>query len=251
MVLNSTVIEKHPLTDELFFLNILPDSGVPDFIPGQYVAIGLPDREEKIIKRAYSIGSSPNDKRFLQFYIARVGEGELTPKLASLKEGDRLYVAPKITGNFTLKHLKSDAPITFIATGTGIAPFISMLRSLREENLHRKITLIHGVRHLGDLAYREELIEYNSFNPTFRYLAAISREDVSKCDIFKGLYRGRVPTLFHEGIVGLSLAAEDQVMLCGNPSMIDEMEEYLCGKGFSVYSKRNPLGNIHFERYWS
>ena len=166
-MLNATVVRRVDVTPELMILSVKPDGGVPEFQPGQYVALGLfgaaerpthfpAEREahapDKIIKRAYSIGSSPLTREYLEFYIAVVPDGGLTSRLALVREGDRVFLAPKITGTFTLEHVSAERNLVLVSTGTGLAPFMSMVRTPSTWTPGRRITVVHGVRHTHDLA---------------------------------------------------------------------------------------------------
>jgi ferredoxin/flavodoxin---NADP+ reductase len=257
--LNAEVVRKIEVTPELFILHLKPDSGVPEFLPGQYVAVGLagsaprlptaqpdksPQSPDTIIKRAYSVGSSPTERAYLEFYIALVPDGTLTPRLATLKEGDRVFVAPKITGTFTLSPIPTSADLLFVSTGTGIAPFMSMLRTSSTWTEGRKITIVHGVRYERDLMYRDEIHQMIRDGLPLTYHAAVSRESgVKDC------FEGRVTSLFREGVLVPS-PAHCHVMLCGNPDMIEEIEQLLKVGGYEVYSKKNPSGSLHLEKYW-
>ena len=243
-LLNSTIISKIHITPDLAIFRIMPDAGVSDFKAGQYVALGLHDKNtNKLIKRAYSIGSSPENKEYLEFYIAIVANGELTSNLGSLKEGDRVYTAPKITGHFTLDPIPEDSPVIMIATGTGLAPFISMLKT-GDLLKTRKITLVHGVRHITDLAYREELLMLQSmYIQNLKYFCVVSRDEETD-----NIYKGYVQSLIERDILQLD-PTKDHVLMCGNPRMIEDVEKLLTPKGFIVHSKKTP-GNLHFEKYW-
>lgn len=256
---NATLLRRTNLTEDLYIFHIKPDDGVPDFKSGQYVVLGLageakrpeggpPDPEEvkpdKIIKRSYSIASSPDEKDALEFYIVTVNEGLLTPRLSLLNDGDRLVCGPKIVGTFTLDMVPEDSNLVLVATGTGLAPYISMVRTKSVWTPERKISILHGVRYSQDLAYKEELEQLAKDNPNFQYFPIISREDPE----WHGR-RGYVQSFITEGTVPLD-AAKDHVFVCGNPGMIEELETSLVGeKGYSVHSRRNP-GNLHLEKYW-
>lgn len=255
--LNATVVGRIELTKELVILHIEPDKGVPDFIPGQYVALALPasalrpshfppEREphsgDKLVKRAYSIGSAPTQKKHIEFYVAIVPDGTLTSRLVLLQPGDRVFVAPKITGTFTIEGLGPEANLIFVSTGTGIAPYMSMLRTPATWCQGRKITMLHGVRHATDLAYREELEHYSRENTDFRYIPVVSRDAQWSGE------RGHVQKQFIEGRVSLDPSC-DHVFLCGNPAMIDELEKLLAERGYREHTRRAP-GNLHLERYW-
>lgn len=268
-MLNATLVSRTEITPDLLILGVKPDSGVPDFLPGQYVALGLPanaprpdnfppPREDiggdKLIKRAYSIGSSPLDKEQLEFYLAVVRDGCLTARLALLKVGERLFLAPKIVGTFTLAEVPADHNLVLVSTGTGLAPYISMLRTASTWTNDRNITLIHGVRYVSDLAYRDEIARLSQEHAgKLKYYPVVSRPDKS----WQGL-QGYVQHLFRaEGIASASgehtviklNSALDHVFLCGNPAMVEESENFLVSHGYSVHSKKNP-GNLHLEKYW-
>jgi ferredoxin--NADP+ reductase len=261
---NATLVKRHEITPDLLVLGVRPDAGVPDFLPGQYVALGLPgsaarpptfppEREpqegDKVIKRAYSIGSAPSEKEALEFYVAVVPDGGLTSRLVLLKEGDRLFAAPKITGTFTIEPVPADHNLVLVATGTGLAPFISMVRSESTwtsgpDGTPRKITIVHGVRNSADLAYDDELRTLAAHRPNFIYHPIVSRDD-SK---WNGR-RGRIQVLFEDKTIPL-VSTVDHVFLCGNPAMIDSMEQWLAPLGYTTHSKKNPAGTLHVEKYW-
>lgn len=258
-MLNATVSKKIHVTPDLIILLVVPDHGVADFTPGQYVALALPGsaprpdhfpketdvpHPDKLIKRAYSIGSAPAVKDYLEFYIAIIPDGALTSRLVMLEEGDRVYVAPKITGTFTLNHMDPSNNLVMISTGTGIAPFMSMLRTESTWTHGRQITLVHGVRYKQDLTYRDELLELQSSNSSFKYYAVVSREESEE-----GIRKGYVQHLMKDGTISLN-ADTDHVLMCGNPAMIDEVHELLKPQGYKEHTRKSP-GNLHFEKYWS
>jgi ferredoxin--NADP+ reductase len=258
-MLNSTVVGRIDVTAELMILQVKPDAGVPPFQPGQYVALGLPGAAprypgapeeaeapaaDKLIKRAYSIGSSPAIGDYFEFYIAIVPDGAITSRLAVVKPGDRLFAQPKVTGTFTLEGIADDHNLVLVSTGTGLAPFMSMIRTPTTWTSSRKITIVHGVRYPQDFAYSDELNSFVSQRAAFEYLPIASRAPES----FSGR-KGRVQALFEDGSLQLN-AATDHVFLCGNPAMIDDLERDLTTKlGYTVHSKKAP-GNLHVEKYW-
>lgn len=258
-MLNATIVKRQNVTDELIILHVKPDAGVAEFLSGQYVALGLygsaprpeaypPEREaqsaEKLIKRAYSIGSTPLNRETIEFYIAIVPDGALTSRLALVKESDRVYCAPKITGTFTLSHVPADENLILVATGTGLAPFISMIRTPSTWQQGRSITVVHGVRHAKDLAYREELLDFQQRHNNFRYLPIVSRADPE----WDGA-RGHIQSLFDSKQIELQ-SARDHVFLCGNPAMITDMESRLHALGYTEHNKKNITGKLHLEKYW-
>jgi ferredoxin--NADP+ reductase len=247
-MLNATLIKRVDLTKDLIFVHIKPDAGVPDFHPGQYVALGLPDKNSgsekiKLVKRAYSIGSPSHEKNHLEFYIAIVENGEFTPILSNLKEGDRLHVAPKITGTFTLKHAPETARLIFVSTGTGIAPFMAMLRTPTTWENGRKVVIIHGVRYQTDLAYADEIRALIAEGKDLEYHSIVSRADEN----WTG-HRGYVQKLFKEGVVKVD-PLNDHIFICGNPAMIEDLQKILEAGGSKENTKKSP-GNLHLEKYW-
>ena len=257
-MLNSTLIERIEVTPDLLILRVKPDAGVPDFRPGQYVALGLmgaapryigaePEVDapaaDKLIKRAYSIGSSPTQREYLEFYVAVVPTGALTTRLAALKVGDRLFTQPKVTGTFTLDDVEPARNLVLVSTGTGLAPFMSMVRTEDVWAAKRCITVIHGVRFPEDFAYSDELRSYQKRDLDLVYLPIASRAG----DDYTG-HKGRIQRLFDDGLVSPN-PESDSVFLCGNPAMIEDMERHLVNRGFVVHSKKTA-GNLHVEKYW-
>jgi ferredoxin--NADP+ reductase len=254
-LLNATVVDNLLLSPGLFLLRVLPDAPIPDFKPGQYVALGLPLAEtaagqsasprRSLTKRAYSIASSPSDKDALEFYIARVEDGALSPGLSELRAGDRLFVQKKFTGAFTTCEVVAGKNLILIATGTGIAPFISMLRTPEVLRRFGRITILHGVRYKRDLAYAEEITTLiNSAEYDLEYFRAVSREEVEE----EGLRTGYVQSYVAEGLVTVNKET-DHVFLCGNPSMIESVVTLLTAAGFQEHSRKQS-GNLHLENYW-
>lgn len=268
-MLNATLVDRIEVTPELLRLFVRADVTPKPFLAGQYVALGLPGSAarmaglppevntpvpDKLIKRAYSIGSSPDRPEILEFYIAVLPQGALTARLGALRPGDRLFMATKITGTFTLEGVPEDRNLIFVATGTGIAPFISMLLARGTLSDRRIVRVLHGVRLFRDLGYRDELHAMIMGGAQIEYYPVVSREDPPPGQT---ALRGHVQKIF-EGI-GARSAGEsgklqlnpqsDHIFLCGNPAMIDDMEKMALALGFNEHSKRTP-GNLHLERYW-
>lgn len=249
-MLNATLIEKHEFTPDLISFKVKPDSGIPAFKAGQYVAIGLPEVGDgasdkvKILKRAYSIASSPVEKDTIEFFIAIVKDGALTPRLKELKLGEKLFVAPKVTGHFTLEDVPDDKNLILVSTGTGLAPYLSMIREEKNWSQGRKITILHGVRVEDDLGYREELERYAQMK-NLTYLPYVTRQDPTLPSVRKG----RVTHAFTDGVITCD-PERDHIFLCGNPAMIEELESHLVNeKRYIVHSKKTP-GSLHVEKYW-
>ena len=160
-----------------------------------------------------------------------------------LKQGDRLFAAPKIIGTFTLHDVPLNHNLVLVSTGTGLAPFISMLRTSSTWSPTRNIVVVHGVRFPEDLAYRRELEGYARDHKNFTYIPVVSRAGPD----WTGR-RGHAQKLFTEGVLELS-PTTDHVFLCGNPAMIEETQALLESKGYTAHSKKHP-GTLHLEKYW-
>ncbi len=257
---NATLVEREDLNEELALFRILPDTGVPDFEPGQFVTLGLPGDKAapsatgrvKLVRRAYSVASSSLEKRWLELYVVLVGEGRFTPKLWQLQAQDRLWVAPKVGGRFTLDGVPPGQVLVMIGTGTGVAPFRSMYHRYRNENRWDRFVLFDGCRYVRDLGYCEAFEKLAAQAPALCYLPTVTRE--ADDHPWTGL-RGRVtahlePAQF-ERLAGVALDPQRcHVFLCGNPQMIDQCEEHLASLGFETHGRKHPKGTVHFERYW-
>jgi ferredoxin--NADP+ reductase len=224
---------------------------LPHFEPGQWATLGLPDPEGegRFLKRVYSIASEPGQPH-LEFYIQLVKEGEFTTRLWHLHPGDRLWLAPNIAGFFTLEPVPPGADLALIATGTGLAPFVSMLRHARRTRSRpwRSCVIAHGARSAAELGYRAEL---STAGDGLVYLPLVTREPPDSD--WTGL-RGRVQALLEGDAWGQAVGAPLDpatwhVFLCGNPEMIDDLDARLKALGFTHHRRTQP-GNLHFERYW-
>ncbi len=263
---NATFVERINCHEDLALFRVAyNDQDVPDFEPGQFATLGLPDptppnpdaptrpgRGPKLIRRAYSIASPNGVRDALEFYVVRVGQGRLTPSLWNMNVGDELFMNPKITGHFTLEGVPENRTLVMVGTGTGLAPFRSMCLTYRNQNRWNKFVLLDGCREARDLGYFDQLTALAAEDPTFVYLPTVTREP--SYSNWPG-HRGRVDTLLEpaafEKAVGTPLSPETcSVFLCGNPAMIDQTEADLLERGFTVRSRKNPEGNLVFERYW-
>lgn len=239
---------------------------LPDFKSGQFCALYLPGSSprcaeateenevadpDKMIKKAYSIASSSKSKEFLEFYITLVHSGALTPRLFALKIGDKIGVGQKFVGMFTLDQIAEDKNVVLIATGTGVAPYMSMLRS---NALQRSgnIAVVHGAANSWDLGYSSELDLLQSLTSRFKYLPTIT-EPQKEMTPWNG-HVDFIQDMWKSGIMektwGFRPAPENtHIFLCGNPRMINDMTEALEIDGFSEWSKKNPEGQIHIEKF--
>lgn len=262
-VLNATLVAREDVNATLSIVRVRPDTGrVPDFQPGQFVRLGLPKPGQappppgkparvRFTRRAYSIASSPHATDALEFFVVRIEEGALTPRLWEIPVGGRLWMDHEAKGEFTLDLAPAGADLVMVSTGTGIAPFISMLRTFRRTNRWRRFVLINGARYAADLGYEDELRAIAREDQTVHYIPLVTREPEDGA--WTGL-RGRVQSALepetYRRLVGAPLDPTTcHVFLCGNPEMIDAVERLLQARGF-ITDSHAQKGNIHFERYW-
>jgi ferredoxin--NADP+ reductase len=261
---NATASSIELLTDHLMILRVKTDEPFRTFEPGQYATLGLPathpraaqclaeaqaQPEGSWIRRAYSIASPPSQDE-LEFYLALVPDGALTSRLFALSPGDRLYISPKAVGRFTLQDIPTDRHLLLMSTGTGLAPYISMLKHDTFDGFSsRHVIVAHGVRHASDLGYRRYLEDLDQTHPNFHYVPVLSRDDPT----WQG-QKGYIQHILFEGSLekqwGIEFLPDNtDVFLCGNPAMIDQALMHLQTQKFVVQKGRQP-GNIHTEEYW-
>jgi len=268
--LNATVTARSDVAPGLCVIRVAADGDLFPFIAGQYCVLGLPPdagrvktaedeepfdekKRKKMIRRAYSIASSSKENEYLDFYVALVNSGEFTPRLWALDVGDRIWLGPKATGLFTLKDVPAEAHLFLLATGTGLAPYVSMLRSdILEADSTRKIIVAHGARYSWDLGYRKELEGIAMANDRFVYIPSITRPE--KDDSWNGVtgyLQDQLSGGKMEELSGVPLdPANVHVFLCGNPAMIEVATEFLTKRGFSEWTRKSPEGQVHLEKYW-
>jgi ferredoxin--NADP+ reductase len=258
---NATITRRRDVAEGVRILWVTPDSGTTQpFEPGQFVQVGWPKPVEpagaaptrvRWNKRSYSIASSPHETEGYELFLALVQNGVLTPHLFDLPVGERVWCDDAPKGHFTLERIPNGRHLVCIATGTGIAPFVSMLRRYRGSGRWRKMTILCGARASADLAYDAELRAAAAADPSVRYAAVVSREPETSA--WTG-GRGRVQSLLESAafraIAGeLLLPLDTHVLLCGNPAMIDDVRALLEPRGFVLDTLKTP-GNLHYERYW-
>jgi ferredoxin--NADP+ reductase len=237
---NATLAERLDLTETVAHFRVRPDDGRPDFRPGQYMALGLADGD-RLVQRPYSAASPAGRGRDVEFLIRRVERGALTPRLWAAPPGTRLRLGrPK--GLFTLQ---PDDPRThlFVATGTGIAPFISMLEELLAGRRPPHAVVVHGVSRPAELGYRHHLEGWMAGRPAITYLPTVSRLGKGANAGWTGL-SGRAEAVLDHVCDEQALEPRTSVAyLCGNPEMIASAGLILAGRGF-------PTDAIRSEHYW-
>lgn len=239
------VIENKHWTQNLFSLRI--EAPIELFKAGQFTSLGL-EIDGELTARPYSLLNAPGEQP-LEFFFYTATDGVLSNAMVNLKAGDDILVKREANGFFTLDEVPSSKDLWLLGTGTGIAPYFSMLQTDEPWERFERVLLVHAVRQSSDLRY-QELIEELSLNygERFVFQAFVSREDI------EGTLPGRIPEALGNGALeqatGISINATDsQFMLCGNPAMVADATEALKALGLSKNRRRTP-GQITVEKYW-
>jgi len=240
--LEGTVLENRHWTEALFSLKV--EAPRLAFAAGQFVRIALDIGGERIA-RPFSFVNPPEDP-VLEFYGIVVPEGPLSPRLEKLAAGERLYVASNPAGFLVLAEVPEAKTLWLLSTGTGIAPYLSILRTAAPWQRFRNVVLVHAVRYARELVYQDLLKKIE--RPQFRYVTFVSREPHAAA------LSGRIPAAIRDGrleaAAGVALdAASSHVMLCGNPQMLKDAAAALAERGMRKHRRRNP-GHITVESFW-
>jgi ferredoxin--NADP+ reductase len=246
------VISVNHWNDTLFSFRTTRDAGLR-FINGQFVMIGL-EVEGRPLTRAYSIASA-NHEEHLEFFSIKVANGPLTSRLQHLQPGDPIIVSKKPTGTLVLHDLKPGKRLFLFATGTGLAPFMSLIHDPETYERFEKIILIHGVRWTNELAYHDyiehELASHEYFGELAReqliYYPTVTRE------AFRN--EGRLTDLIDSGKLFADIGQSpldpehDRAMICGSPAMLADTASLLDARGFKVARHHTgELGDYVIER---
>ena len=232
-------------TERLLSLQV--EAPLASFEAGQFTKLAL-DVDGERIARPYSLVNAPG-RQPLEFYYNVVEGGPLSPRLAALEAGDEVFVAPNPAGFLVLREVPEAENLWLIATGTGLGPFLSILRTEAPWQRFRRVTLVHATRTAADQAYRQVLDEVaHARGAQFGRGALVSREPAA------GALSGRVPAAIADGRLEAAAAAElsaerSQVLLCGNPAMVTEVTATLEARGMRKHRRRAP-GHISVETYW-
>ncbi|MBM7061483.1 ferredoxin--NADP reductase [Pseudomonas sp. UL073] len=246
------VYDIQTLTPNLFTFRASRDPGFR-FRAGQFARLGVTKADGSVVWRAYSMVSSPFDEH-LEFFSIVVPGGEFTSELSRLREGDTLLIDKQAFGFLTLDRFPDGRDLWLLGTGTGLAPFLSILQDFEAWERFERIKLVYSVRESVELAYqeliagltqRDYLAEYAH---KLQYIPVVTRED------HPGALRQRITTLIESGelerAAGLALDPEhSRIMLCGNPQMIEDTRAVLKTRGMRLALTRKP-GQIGVENYW-
>ena len=244
------VLSVHHWNDTLFSFKTTRQQGLR-FENGQFVMIGI-EVEGRPLTRAYSM-ASPNYEEHLEFFSIKVPNGPLTSRLQHLKVGDDLLVSRKPTGTLVIHDLRPGKNLYLLSTGTGLAPYMSLIQDIEMYERFEKIILVHGVRTVNELAYADfienELPNNEFFGEEVKnkliYYPTVTREEFRN--------RGRLTNLITSGKLFTDIGLppinpkEDRAMICGSAEMLKDTEEILDSLGFEVSPRIGQLGDYVIE----
>ena len=230
-----TVLDVRHWTDRLFSFRTTRNPSFR-FRNGEFTMIGI-RVDGKPLLRAYSVASA-NYEEQLEFLSIKVPEGPLTSRLQHLQVGDAVMVSRKATGTLVIDNLLSGRNLYLLATGTGLAPFLSVIKDPETYERFDKIVLVHGCRHVSELAYEDDIstmlprdeVLGDLVSEKLLYYPTVTREPFR--------HNGRITALLESGKLQADLAlapldpAQDRAMICGGPHMMGELKLFFEGRGF-------------------
>src|SRR5690606_2361275 len=256
-----TVLDVRHWTDDYFSFTTTRDDGFR-FENGQFVMIGLPVEQPgggtRPLMRAHSIASA-NWEEQLEFFSIKVPDAPLTSRLQHIRPGDSVLIGRKPTGTLLISDLHPGRNLYLLGTGTGLAPWLSVIKDPETYERFERVVLCHGVRREADLCYRDyivhELPRHELLGELLRerllYYPAVTREDF----VFQGRpQRGRLTDLLASGQLAADLGLDpldpehDRAMLCGSPAMLADFRTLLDGRGFQASTRIGVAGHYVFER---
>ena len=244
------VLSVHHWTDRLFTFTTTRDPALR-FSNGHFTMIGMKVNGKPLL-RAYSIVSA-NYEDHLEFLSIKVPDGPLTSRLQHVQVGEKIIVGRKPTGTLVVDYLRPGKRLYMLSTGTGLAPFMSIVRDPETYEKFEQVILAHGVRQIDELAYHDVLVEHlpnheflgDLVTSKLRYYPTVTRETWR--------YQGRITELIQSGKLFDDLqvpsfdAAADRVMICGSPGMLRELKLLLEARGFHEGNTSRP-GDFVIER---
>ncbi|MCC6193857.1 MAG: ferredoxin--NADP reductase [Burkholderiales bacterium] len=221
------------------------------FIAGQFARLALPappGATEAMVGRPYSFVNPPHRQPH-EFYFIVMPDGPLSPRLAALAPGEPVWLAPRANGFFSIPEVAPADVLWCLSTGTGIGPFLSMLRTDDPWASFQRVVLVHAVRRAEELTYRDAVGEVaRARTGAFTYIPMVSREP------HPDALAGRIPAAIADGRLesraGIALSPENShAMLCGNPAMVEDTQKLLATRGMRRHRRKEP-GHVTVETYW-
>lgn len=246
-----TVLSVHHWNDTLFSFTTTRDMALR-FTNGHFVMIGL-EVDGKPLMRAYSV-VSPNYAEHLEFLSIKVEDGPLTSRLQHIKVGDEILMSRKPVGTLVVDDLRAGRNLYLFGTGTGLAPFMSIIQDPETYERFEKVVLIHGVRYVSELAYADfiekELPNHEYFGDIISekliYYPTVTREPFRN--------EGRITSLIESGKLFTDIGLPeldpklDRGMICGSPAMLDDISSLLDARGFEISPGVGQQGDYVIER---
>ncbi len=242
--LSGKVVNKIQWNERLFSLQI--EAEFNDFLPGQFVRVAL-DIDDERVARPYSLVNQPGEG-LLEIYFNIVDEGPLTPKLAALEAGDEIFVTDRANGFLTIDEVPDCRHLWMLATGTGVGPFLSILKGEKVWQRFEKVVLGYSVRDVSELSYQDQISAISEQHAEqFCFVPFVTREEVDAA------IQQRMTESFEDGSfeqrAGIKVSADDShVMMCGNSAMISSVTELLQQRGLRKHRRREP-GHLTTEKY--
>ncbi|TMH34018.1 MAG: ferredoxin--NADP reductase [Betaproteobacteria bacterium] len=243
------IVGNYQWTDRLVSLQVAAPEVT--FVAGQFARLALPapaGSKEAMLGRPYSFVNPPQDGPH-EFYFNVLPEGPLSPRLARLRLGEPVWLLDRANGFFTVAELPAADALWCLATGTGLGPFLSMLRTVDPWEKFERVVLVHAVRYSEDLSYAEVMANLAAaHHGRFTFVPFVSRQ------ARRGALPGRIPAAIVDGRLeawtGVPLtAANAHAMLCGNPEMVRDTQAVLESRGMHRHRRREP-GHFTLETYW-
>ena len=247
--LEGRVVARRGWTETLVSLTV--DAPALTFQAGQFARLALPapaGSPEPMVGRPYSFVNPPEAPQH-EFLFVVVPGGPLSPRLAALDAGDAIWLGPRANGFFCVSEVPEAGTLWCLSTGTGLGPFLSILRTADPWSRFGRVVLVHAVRVAAELVYRDAIDGVlRDRAGAFTYVPVVSRETHA------GALSGRIPALIADGRLearaGAALnAADAHAMLCGNPAMVEDATAALAARGFRKHRRKEP-GQISVETYW-
>jgi ferredoxin/flavodoxin---NADP+ reductase len=245
------VLSVRHWNDTVFSFATTRDSSLR-FENGHFVMVGMMI-DDKPLMRAYSIASA-NHEEFLEFLSIKVANGPLTSRLQHIKPGDEVLVSHKPTGTLLLRDLKPGKHLYLLGSGTGLAPFMSLIKDPETYERFEKIVLVHSVRYRSELAYRDyiewELTHHEYLGQQVRnqliYFPTVTRERFRSQERITSLIESG--KLFEETGMPALDPAHDRIMICGGPPMLADLSQLLDARGFQLAPQVGEAGDYVVER---